>query len=123
MTWTHGRAYGYVKRGCRCDECVAAYRAMSRKTRANMTAKGAPESAHGVNGYSNYGCRCVVCTDAWRVAIADRKGRRAGEPIPARAHGTQGGYTNWACRCDACRQAHREYAGTASQGSGSGGAS
>ncbi len=60
---TRGGAY---RRGCRCDDCMASFRADMEKRKGYLAARAAKgEVPHGTwNGYGNYGCRCDACRAA-----------------------------------------------------------
>lgn len=85
----HGEARGYDK-GCRCDECKAAYRERAREAKERRKSRPIPEHVHGTwNGYANYDCRCSRClaacqqkypdSAAWRQANRERLNQRRRE--------------------------------------------
>jgi hypothetical protein len=61
---SHGTVHGYDKRGCRCAECVDAYRTYRSTLRRAKRGQEPPE--HGTNGYVGYGCRCEMCRQSMR---------------------------------------------------------
>jgi hypothetical protein len=62
-TITHGTPYAYDKCGCRCSDCVVAYRAYRRDKREQRATR-ATEIPHGHIGYVGWLCRCEVCRKA-----------------------------------------------------------
>jgi hypothetical protein len=81
----HGTANGYNNRGCRCDECRAAWRDYERERRrkrgqlprAEWIARQRAKRTHTIGTY-NKGCRCDQCREAARVARARHRASPGG---------------------------------------------
>ncbi|MCV7377547.1 hypothetical protein H7K38_02615 [Mycobacterium alsense] len=76
----HGLARTYDK-GCRCDDCVAAYRKRCKEAKERRKRRPIPEHVHGTwNGYANYDCRCarclVACQEKYPDSAAYRRANR-----------------------------------------------
>lgn len=67
----HGTRHGWVKHGCRCDECRQARLEEDRarrQRRIRRAARGEISIPHGkAHAYADYGCRCDLCTEAMTV--------------------------------------------------------
>ena len=77
----HGTAHAYRERKCRCEPCVAAYRARraAHKARRRQRYKaniGNPPNHGTVTGYQDYKCRCEACTNANLDAEKKRNERK-----------------------------------------------
>jgi len=80
MAYSHGTERTYRDKKCRCDLCVANYRAAKlRAYHKHKKLKGRVKTlVHGTTTGYNYGCRCAECTEA--VNIYQRKARGGTAP-------------------------------------------
>src|SRR4051794_33790058 len=90
----HGTANGYVRHGCRCDECTAANASRARDYYARKLV-GLPR------------------TPKRKAQAAEQRKRRFEQGLPDpddKRHGTLNGYSSWGCRCTRCTATKRIYA-------------
>lgn len=72
--FTHGTAYGYSIKGCRCEPCIEAYTIYNtkrnKKRRQDIPLKEAP---HGSSRSYKRGCKCDECKAANTLFVRFRK--------------------------------------------------
>lgn len=76
--WRHGTLYGYLKRGCRCEECRAAKRESARRQRKSSSVRASygRDVPHGDPLCYTRGCRCDECKSGHAAAERARVARK-----------------------------------------------
>lgn len=85
--WTHGTTYGWMKKKCRCPECLLVMQLRNEKRRITEGARGpykqrGIEAEHGTSTRYRYGCKCDVCKAAHTQRARDYKAKKLKKENP-----------------------------------------